>query len=172
MLIHIINNNFTVLAMSLTLSNKKSLVFLLDSILLPYKFVRIKDDWYLDNNECVSVIGLGKSRYGGQFSIGVAFLLKELNPELLPFPAFYLCNFRQELRLIVPDSKALTSALNLENDVSSFNREQVIVEMLTKYAIPLVLRLDSKKNILLEAQINDNFGPYCRLELKEFVGFN
>ena len=105
--------------MDKNLSTKRELVNLLDSLLAPHGFKRKKEDWYRDNGACVSIIGLGKSFYGGQFSIGLAFLLKEANPELLPFPPFHLCHFRKALELVVTDPQGLKTALNLENSMGS-----------------------------------------------------
>lgn len=72
--------------MCLPISSKRDLIRILDGLLMPHGFVRKKDNWYLDNEECVAVIGLGKSFYGGQFSVGIDMLLKKLRPDLLPFP--------------------------------------------------------------------------------------
>ena len=155
--------------MLLPINNKKSLVSLINSLLEPYGFKRVKDDWYLDNIECISVIGLGKSLYGGQFSIGVALLLKQLSPTLLPYPSFHLCNFRQNIKFIVAAPDELTAALNLENDLLSIDRLRVITEAVVKYAVPFILRLSTKESILLKMQHDEDFSSYCRLELKEFI---
>ena len=63
--------------MSIPISSKRDLISVLGGLLVPHGFVRVKDDWYLDNGECIAVIGLGKSFYGGQFSLGIDILLKE-----------------------------------------------------------------------------------------------
>jgi len=152
--------------MSNALSNKRDLIGLLDSLLAPHAFIRVKDDWYLDNQECIAVCGLGKSLYGGQFSIAIAFLLKELNPELLPYPPFHLCHFRQASQFIVPDQDALKAALNLENDVDAAKRKDVISLTVNQFAVPLIVRLNSKSIIAHEFKTNENFAPYCNLDLK------
>jgi hypothetical protein len=152
--------------MSNTLSSKRDLTRLLDSILLPFAFIRTKDDWYLDNQECITVIGLGKSLYGGQFSISIALLLKELNPELLPYPPFYLCNFRQGIQFIVPNQSELKAALNLENNLPATDRANIISIAVNSFALPFILHLNTGRLIAHEIKSNKNFAPYCRLDLK------
>jgi hypothetical protein len=152
--------------MSNNLSSKRDLIRLLDSLLVPHAFVRMKDDWYLDNQECVSVIGLSKSLYGGQFYISIAFLLKELSPELLPCPPFHFCHFRQASQFIVPDQQVMKAALDLENDVASADRLRIITLIVTQFAMPLILRLSTKSVIASEYKTNENFAPYCNLDLK------
>ena len=155
------------MTMSVNVTNKRELIRLLDILLLPAGFVRSKEDWYLDNRECVAVIGLGKSLYGGQFGLGIDLLLKELRPELLPFPPCHLCHFRGlALEFLLPDGERLKAALNLENDLSSAVREEVISNAITKYAVPFVLPLNSKQVLAQEIKTNEDFKPYCRLELK------
>ena len=152
--------------MNLNLSSKRELINLLDSLLIPRAFIRVKDDWYCDNQECVSVIGLGKSLYGGQFSISIAFLLKELSPSLLPHPPFYLCHFRQAGQFIVPNPKELKEALDLESGISTTNRFSVITAAILQYAVPTISRLNSKQVIANEIKTNEDFEPYSSLELK------
>lgn len=156
--------------MLFSLSNKRSLVTLLSSLLEPHGFVRVKDDWYLDNNECVSVVGLGKSLYGGQYSISIAILLKQLSPSLLPYPPFHLCHFRQNIKFVVPASDELVISLNLENNLLPTDRVRIITDSVANYATPFLQSLSKGEIIALEIKNNDNFSPYCRVELKEFLG--
>lgn len=152
--------------MNLNLSSKRELINLLDSLLIPRAFIRVRDDWYCDNQECVSVIGLGKSLYGGQFSISIAFLLKELNPRLLPYPPYHLCHFRQASQFIVPNPDELKEALDLESSVSTTDRVNVITASILQHAVPTISRLNSKQVIANEIKTNEDFEPYSSLELK------
>lgn len=152
--------------MESAISNKRDLVKLLNFWLAPMGFVHVKDDWYLDNSECVSIVGLGKSLYGGQFSLAVAFLLKELVPSLLPYPPFHLCNFKKSAEFIVPNRNELKAALNLENNLSSKSRNDIIVSDLTKFVIPFIITLNSKQVIANEFRVNQDFEVYCDLDLK------
>ena len=148
------------------LSSKRDLIRLLDSTLVPYGFVRNKDDWYLDNGACMSVIGLGKSFYGGQFSISLAFLLKDANPELLPFPPFHLCHFRKALELVVTNPQELKTSLNLEHPMSAVQRAHFIMLAVTQSALPMILQFDSEQVIAQQIKTNDEIEPYCNLTLK------
>jgi hypothetical protein len=152
--------------MNLNLSSKRELLNLLDQLLVPRAFIRVKDDWYCDNIKCVSVIGLGKSLYGGQFSISIAFLLKELSPSLLPYPSFHLCHFRQAGQFIVPNPEGLKEALNLESSIPTTDRICVITAAIIQCVVPTILRLNSKQVIANEIKTNEDFEPYSSLELK------
>ena len=149
-----------------SLSNKRDLVNLLDALLVLRGFRRKKDDWYRDNGACMSVIGLGKSFYGGQFSIGLAFFLKEANPELLPFPPFHWCHFRKALELVVPNPQELKTALNLESAMGSDQRTYLITQAVTQVAVPAILQFNSEQNIAQQIITNEDFEPYCKLTLK------
>jgi hypothetical protein len=152
--------------MAENLSTKRDLVQLLDLLLAPHGFERKKDDWYRDNGVCVSVIGLGKSLYGGQFSIILAFLLKEANPELLPFPPLHLCHFRNTLEFVVPNPQELKTALNLEHPMGSEQRSALITQSVTQVAVPIILQLNSERVIAQQIITNEDFEPYCDLRLK------
>ena len=152
--------------MNNNLSSKRDLIRLLDSILVPRGFVRNKDDWYLENGACISIIGLGKSFYGGQFSISLAFLLKDVNPELLPFPPFHLCHFRKALELVVTNPEELKATLNLEHPMSTAQRTQFITLAVTESALPMILQFDSEQVIAHQIKTNDDIEPYCNLTLK------
>lgn len=152
--------------MNPSMKNKRDIIKVLDELLIPRHFVRVKDNWYLDNQECVSVIGLDKSLYGGQFSISTALLLKELAPELLPHPPFHLCNFRMNIKFISPNWNELQTSLNLENDLLPANRKHIITTAITLFALPFITSLNSKQSIAHEYKINEDFEPYCNLDLK------
>lgn len=152
--------------MAKNLSGKRDLVELLDFLLAPHGFERKKDDWYRDNGVCVSVIGLGKSLYGGQFSIVLAFLLKAANPELLPFPPLHLCHFRKTLEFVVPNPQEVKTALNLENPMGSSQRSSLLTQALTQVAVPMMLQLNSEWVIAQQIITNEDFEPYCDLRLK------
>lgn len=153
--------------MNFSFSNKRDIIKLLDALLTTHGFVRTKDDWYLDNQECVSVFGLGKSFYGGQFSLSMGILLKELRPQLLPFPPYHLCHFRGfALEFLMPNQTVLKAALNLENDISNSERVNSISVSINKYALPFILPLNSKQVIAQKIKTDEDFEPYCNLELK------
>jgi hypothetical protein len=152
--------------MSSALSNKKELIKVLDTLLLPDAFIRLKDDWYLDNGECVTVIGLGKSFYGGQFSLSMALLLKRINPQLLPHPAFHLCHFRQGFQFIVPDQRELKAALDLDNNLPAAERIHTLTVAIRDSVLPFLLPLCTEPLLAQEIKSNKNFAPYCRLDLK------
>ncbi|UOQ75089.1 DUF4304 domain-containing protein [Hymenobacter cellulosilyticus] len=149
-----------------SLNTKRDLVKLLDSLLAPHGFERRKDDWYRDNGACVSVIGLAKSLYGGQFSISLAFLLKDVEPGLLPFPAFHLCHFRKALQFVVPNPQELKVALDLESPMGSIQRIQLITQAVTEVAVPTILQFNSERGIAQQIATNEDFEPYCELSLK------
>ena len=153
--------------MNAILTNKRDLINLLDSLLVPHGFVRTKDNWYLDNKECISIIGLGKSFYGGQFSLGIDVLLKELRPDLLPFPPRHLCHFRgYGVEALTTDREGLKAALNLENSESSADRISTITRDVTQFALPFIMPLNSKQSIAHEYRVNQDFELYCKAELK------
>ena len=152
--------------MSIPISSKRDLISVLDGLLVPHGFVRVKDDWYLDNGECIAVIGLGKSSYGGQFSLGIDILLKELRPELLPFPPRHLCHFRgYGVDVLMPNRGSLKAALDLENGLTVTERFCVI-ETGINDAVPFLMPLDSKQALAQAYHVHQDFECYCNLELK------
>ena len=152
--------------MSFPISSKGDLIRVLDRLLVPHGFVRVKDDWYLDNGECIAVIGLGKSFYGGQFSLGIDVLLKELRPDLLPFPPRHLCHFRgYGVDVLMPDRAHLKAALDLENDLMATERFQTIKTGIDE-AVPFLMPLNSKQALAQAYHDHQDFECYCNLDLK------
>jgi hypothetical protein len=153
--------------MSLPISSKRDLIRVLDGLLVPHGYVRAKDDWYLDHCECIAVIGLGKSFYGGQFSLGIDILLKELRPDLLPFPPRHLCHFRgYAVEFLMPDHGPLKAALDLENGLTATERFRTIETAVVDYAVPFLMPLHSKQALAQAYRARRNFKCYCQLDLK------
>jgi hypothetical protein len=153
--------------MSLPVSSKRDLIRVLDGLLVPHGYVRAKDDWNLDNGECVAIIGLGKSFYGGQFALGIDILLKELRPDLLPFPPRHLCHFRgYAVEFLMPDPGPLKAALDLENGLTATERFHTIGTGVIDYAVPFLMPLNSKQALAQAYHAHQDFECYCRLDLK------
>src|SRR5690606_2510580 len=134
-----------------SIANTKELEGAISDILKPLAFRKKGPNWYFYTDECVCMINLQKSEWGGQYYINVAILVTPLTMEKMPLE--YRCHIRARIDNLVPSDIDIRGALDLENhSMSSKERVRVLRMALVEYAVPFLMSLgtidDIKKKVL------------------------
>ena len=120
----------------------------LSTLLKTHGFKKKSNSWYLDNEECVSVVNLQKSQYGDQFYINLGIAFKTLGT--VDFPAAYKCHVQFRLEEAIPDSEQdkYKVAMNMENH-SNFpdDRKAIVSTLMEIYGLPMLRESSSAKGV-------------------------
>lgn len=151
-----------------SVANTKDLEAIITAQLKPCGFRKKGSNWYLNTDDCVRMINLQKSEWGGQYYLNTAILVTSLDKEQNPLE--YKCHIRVRADFLVPDKAELSKVLDLENhSVPSKKRAEFIAGIISDYLIPFLLSLgtlDSIKEAVLE---NDIVSCRTTLALKRFL---
>jgi hypothetical protein len=123
-------------------ANTKDLERSITEILKEEGFKKKGTSWYFETPECISVLDLQKSQWGGQHYINLGVFVKQF--DATPFPKEHQCHIRGRLSEIVADKTQFERYLDLEDN--SFSVEQklrAIVETIQKDALPLLSSFQS-----------------------------
>lgn len=130
------------------ISNGKELYRFLDSLLVPNGFVRKKDTYYLNTDECICFFSIGKSDLGGHYDHAMGCFLKEIMNEANGFPKYYKSHLRYSIDSFIGRGMS-RQVFDLENRAYvKDERENIIKEIVEKYVIPFLKKLSSKKGII------------------------
>lgn len=148
-------------------ANSKELRDIFDRKLCSHNFLKKKDTYYLETEECLCFFYLGKSKFGGQYEDVFGCFSKEINQELKNFPPYYKCDLRFTLGLLLPKYKdAIKKVFDLENDTFSNNeREEYIERLLDEHAIPFIKLIGTKKGIIQAIKKHSKLKHYIEYDL-------
>ncbi|MBI1924296.1 DUF4304 domain-containing protein [Candidatus Poribacteria bacterium] len=150
-------------------ANTKDLERSITKLLKGDGFKKKGTSWYLENLECISVLDLQKSQWGGQYYINLGAFVKQL--DAVPFPKEHQCHLRGRLSEIVADKAQLERYLDLEDNSSPVEQKiRAITETIQKDALPLLSSfqsLDGIKELLERGQLR-NF--LVSLKVKKLLG--
>lgn len=129
------------------ISNAHDLYLFIDRIFNPYGFIRKKDCYYKNSDECIVFFSLGKtSNASGYFDHVMGCFLKELQPKVEKYPAYYKCNLKFHLGEFIERQKIL-DVFSLNHTLPEFQREVIIQEWLLNIVIPFLKKIDTKKGV-------------------------
>ena len=117
----------------------------------PMGFKRKASTWYLDGPDCVCLINLQKSNYGGQLYVNLAVSAKQL--EANAFPKEHQSQLRGRLSEITPGRAQLEANLNFEETSSSpADKISRVVKAICDDGVPILLQCQTLKG--LKEQLN------------------
>jgi hypothetical protein len=149
------------------MNNKQELYSLINSLLEKNGFVRKKDDWFLESDECVSILGLGKSQWSGQYAIVLSVSVKAISNMKFPPPhKGHIHGF--SLENIASNKKKLRDALNFEVRMP-VEREKTIASAIEKKAIPFLKEISTIKGIKRSIVNVKDLEFHVLLKLREFL---
>jgi hypothetical protein len=126
--------------------NEKQLSSWISEALEGHGFTRGKHGWYHRGRDCLVMLSLDESPYGGQYYITLAaspFALVDAAE-----PHEHKLHVRVRLESLVADPTRTSSGLDLENvTMSADERRQIIQESLRSQALPLLRSLTSLKGM-------------------------
>jgi hypothetical protein len=126
--------------------NQKELSTWISEALDGQGFARGKHGWYHRGRDCLVMLSLDKSPYGGQYHITLAaspFALLDAEE-----PREHKLHFRVRLESLVDDPTRTSSGLDLENvTMSAEERRQIVQQTLKSKALPLLTSLTSVKGM-------------------------
>ena len=130
------------------IKNAKSLFDLLDTFFIPHGFVRKKDTYYLNTEECICFFSIDKSgNSSGFFSNVMGCFVKALMEEQNAFPSYYKNHVRYNIDQFI-GKKKIREIFSLENDIfKDDEREKQIKKVIEKYALPFLSDLTSEAKI-------------------------
>jgi len=119
----------------------------LDKIFNPNGFIRKKDTYYLQAEECICFFSIGKSQFGGRYDHVMGCFLRELHPKEGDFPKFYKSDLKFSLRELSNKDK-VKKIFDFENqDFSGSQRELIIEDLIINKAIPFLKDVSSIQGI-------------------------
>lgn len=131
------------------LNNTKELYTLLDTLFLPYGFIRMKDTYYYSTDECICFFSIGKSQLGaGRYDHVMGCFFKAIMNKKEDFPVYYKNHLKYSLRELA-NMKLVKQVFDFENHTYKGNeREKIIERLIEKKAIPFLKKISTKDGIL------------------------
>jgi len=108
----------------------------LTQILAEHGFVHARRNWYRNNDQTITVVNLDKSPLGGQLYVNLAASPKEMVGESRP--AEHHCHIRVRLESVAQDRELVLRALDLEKDVATIERREVITSAFRSAGLPVL----------------------------------
>ena len=128
------------------LANSKDLEAIVTSVLKPEGYRKKGANWYSETDDCILMVNLQKSRWGGQFYINLAVLVTDLNKNNTPQE--YDCHIRARLDEVAPNSNEVKKALDLEDTtVPTETKIETLFNTLSTYGTPFLLSLNTLSKI-------------------------
>jgi hypothetical protein len=133
------------------------------------EFQKKGDSWYFENNDCIFVVNIQKSNWGGQNYINLGILLKELDK--IPEPKEYQCHIRVRLDQIMRKTAFdFNKVLDLENNtISSEDRSDIIKTAFKEQILPFFKKMESLNEIKSTLQSNEYPDLIITLRAKKFL---
>lgn len=125
-------------------------------------FRQAKREWYCENGDCLTMASLDKSPNGGQYYLDFGASPRQLLGS--ERPREYQLHFRTRLESIVPNSRELLTAMDLEDQsVNSSHRQRVLETALRDCGVPLLLQLRTVDGIARVTNLNAYGGRFLVL---------
>lgn len=148
------------------ISNQKELYDFIDQILKPYGFIKKKDTWYQQTDECICYLIISKSPFAGRYEELMGVFLKEMNLDGT-FPGYELAHLKYSMGQLV-NNRTTRHLFDLENATfKDKEREEMIEEIITTQAIPFIQKLGSRQGIIDAIHEHKNLIHYARTSLRE-----
>ncbi len=152
------------------LANLKDLEVVVTSVLKPEGYRKKKTNWYLETDDCILMVNLQKSRWGGQFYINLAVLITDLNKNNTPQE--YECHIRARLDEVVPNQNEVKKTLDLEDTtIPTETKIETLANALNAYGIPFLSSLNTLSKIKEKLQRQELKKIAIRLDMREYLGF-
>ncbi|MBP7515762.1 MAG: DUF4304 domain-containing protein [Flavobacteriales bacterium] len=148
-------------------ANEADLVRLLEIHLALHGFKRTKKTWYLESDDCYSLVELDKGTWGGNYHLNLNVVLKAWgakpshdNGELLGWG----------VEVLMPETLRIREALDLSNmTLTSTERDALLIVALEEYAIPFVKRTSTLEGLKEELRRNKRMRYHTSLILWEHL---
>ncbi|KIC94982.1 DUF4304 domain-containing protein [Flavihumibacter solisilvae] len=149
--------------------NKSDLIKIISETLGDEGFKKIKSMWYLESEECFAILELEKSPWGGQFSILLDVIVKQLDNSNVPEPING--NFISwELGQYQVDREIVKKNFDLEDDsIPLFERKAFIQEILKYRAMPFLKKVSTIEGIKHEIINNKMIRHHTMPKLWDFL---
>jgi hypothetical protein len=124
--------------------NTKTLVEILNEPLREEGYLRKAQAWYRFTPDCIMVVDLQKSDFGGKYYINLAVLLRAL--DATPVPKEHKCHLRVRVGQLVDDDErsTLKKYLDLEDgSVTTEERRVGLQRVLREIALPTLAEVSS-----------------------------
>lgn len=151
------------------IGNEKELVITLDGLFKNHGFIRKRTCWYRTTEECISFFDIGKSPFGGQYEHVLGCFVKPLINSEKEFPEYYKAHLKFSIAQLGANSCSL-QAFDLEDQhYQSNEREVILSNLITEYALPFLELISSKKGILEAVNRYPKLRYWINLSLKEHL---
>jgi hypothetical protein len=123
-------------------SNTKELESVVTGVLKSKGFTKKGMNWYFATAECICLINLQKSQYGGQYYVNNAILVRSLDND--EYPKVEKCHINIRLEQLVPNKSEIKLALDLEDgSATSQQKDEVLAEAIERYSVPFLMGLST-----------------------------
>lgn len=148
--------------------NEVELVRLIEVQLSVHGFKRNKKIWFLESEDCYSVLELDKGTWGGNFHLDLSVIIKAIS--IAPPTPNRGEILGWDIESLMPDPLAVKSALNLSDlTMTNSEKEQVIVGALQEYAIPFLKRIRTIEGLKDELIQNKRMRYHTSLALWNYL---
>jgi hypothetical protein len=135
----------------IVIGNGKELRTFIDNLLKPHGFIRMKDTWYLNTDECICFLVVSKSIYGGRFESGVGCFYKKVFKGEELYPVYYKSNLRYGIDDLVGGhigDDIVKKAFSFRHqDFTGQQREEIVANLIENYVILFLLLITTGDGI-------------------------
>jgi len=154
------------------LANGAELYKFLDGLFYPHGFVRKKDTWYLNSNECIVFFHTSKSPFSGHYDHVMGCFYKKVYTDSNNFPKYYKSNLKQGIDNFV-EKKKVKMALDMEdNSFKGQEREELLKNLVEVYVIPFLIEISTEEGIRKAVEKKPTLKHYMDAETKDALSIS
>jgi hypothetical protein len=124
---------------------KKDLVNILSTMLIPIGFKRKGNYWVINRDEITKMVNLQKSQYGNFFYVNYGYILKAI-----PLDGFMMHVFTGVAFSTKEENLRLHELLDLDSNISDEERTQTLIEILQNKLVAKIQPINTEEDLSKE----------------------